>query len=54
MQEVASSIPSLDFYLLCEPICVSLPFFLSSRHAEKHSNTLLLFIEGKCLFLTFH
>jgi hypothetical protein len=27
MREVAGSTPGLDFYLLCEPICVSLRLF---------------------------
>jgi hypothetical protein len=28
MREVAGSTPGLDFYLLCEPICVSLPLYV--------------------------
>jgi hypothetical protein len=27
MREVAGSTPGLDFYILCEPICVSLCLF---------------------------
>jgi hypothetical protein len=27
MREVAGSTPGLDFYLLCEPICVSLRLY---------------------------
>jgi hypothetical protein len=32
MREVAGSTPGLDFYLLCEPICVSLHLFLTIHY----------------------
>jgi hypothetical protein len=32
MREVAGSTPGLDFYLLCEPVCVSLRLFQSLSH----------------------
>jgi hypothetical protein len=34
MREVAGSTPGLDFYLLCEPICVSLrlQYFIVTLH----------------------
>jgi hypothetical protein len=31
MREVAGSTPGLDFYLLCEPICVSLRLLRSGN-----------------------
>jgi hypothetical protein len=34
MRDVASSTPGLDFYLLCEPICVSLRLFYCTLYKQ--------------------